>query len=398
MAATGRVYLDYNASAPLLAEAREAVGEALALTGNPSSVHGEGRALRSLIEQAREDVAALVNANPAEVVFTSGATESNVTVLAAGWDAVAMAGIEHDSVLAPVRASAARVIDLAVGADGVVSLAGLAEALASAAGAGRGVVALQMANNETGVLQPVADVAAIAREHGLKVHTDAVQAAGRVEIDFAALGADTMALSAHKMGGPKGVGALVVRDGVELAALIRGGGQERRRRAGTENAGGIAGFGAAARVARERLSELTRVAGMRDRLEALLLAATPGAVIFGAGAARIGNTTCIGVAGRASEITVIKLDVAGFAVSAGAACSSGRVAMSHVLAGMGVEPQAARGAIRISIGFETTAADIDAFAAAWQASHASVPVVPGRAQPKLEIRGRTFETVSAIGE
>ena len=370
----------------------------LDLTGNPSSVHGEGRVLRGIVEQARDDVAALVNAKPSEVVFTSGATEANVTALAAGWDTVVMAGIEHESVLAPVRASAARVVDAPVEAAGVVSLAGLAAALEYHAGTGRGVVALQLANNETGVLQPVAQAAELARQYGYSAHTDAVQAAGRIAINFTALGVDTMALSAHKLGGPKGIGALVIRDGVELAPLIRGGGQERRRRAGTENVAAIAGFGAAARVASARLADMPRITAFRDRLEASMLEATPRAAIFGAGAARLGNTICIGVAGRASEITVIKLDVAGFAVSAGAACSSGRVAASHVLASMGADAGVARGAIRISIGHETAEQDIEAFANAWRALNETKPAASTRARPSDEIRGPAGIAASAIGE
>src|SRR5262245_54812411 len=246
-----RAYLDWNAGAPLRPEARAAVLAALDVVGNPSSPHTEGRRARAIVEDAREEVAALVGAKPAEVVFTSGATEANNWVLAGGWQAILLAGIEHDSVLAPARNHArggkTRVHDLAVAESGVVAVEAVTEGAREFSGSGaaaRHLLSLQVANNETGVVQPVATGAAAARRHGLAVHTDAVQAAGRVAVDFKALGADYLSLSAHKLGGPKGVGALVIRDGATLPAFISGGGQERRRRAGTENVPAIAGFGA----------------------------------------------------------------------------------------------------------------------------------------------------------
>ena len=365
-----RTYLDYNASAPLLPQAREAMLAALACEGNASSVHAEGRRLRAMIEAARDDVASLVGAKPADVVFTSGATEANVTVLSGGWDSVFVAGIEHDSVLAPVRASGARLIGVPVHGSGVIDAGAIAaRVLKGFEPYGRAVIALQLANNETGVVQPVAEVAAFAREHGMFCHSDGVQAAGRLAIDFDALGVDTLAISAHKIGGPKGVGALVIRDGATINRFMSGGGQERRRRAGTENVAGIAGFGVAARLAVAGLAEFARLAALRDRLERGLLALTPQAVVFGALAERLGNTTCVGVPGMAAEIVVIKLDMAGFAVSAGSACSSGKVGASHVLAAMGAEPEAARGAIRISLGPASTAHDVDAFLGQWLDIH-----------------------------
>ncbi len=393
-----RTYLDYNASAPLLPQAREAVSATLALDGNPSSVHAEGRRLRGIIEAARDDVAALVGARPADVVFTSGATEANVMALGRGWGTILLSELEHDSVLVPARSSGARVVGVPVLPSGVIDASGIAaEVLTGSVPLGRTVIALQMANNETGVLQPVAEVAAFAREHGLSCHTDAVQAAGRVAIDFEALGVETLALSAHKIGGPKGVGALIIRDGFEVAKLISGGGQERRRRAGTENVAGIAGFGAAARVAGHGLAEFARLAVLRDRLERGVLQLTPRAVVFGQDADRVANTSCIGMAGKSAEISVIKFDVAGFAVSAGSACSSGRVGSSQVLAAMGSEPDAARGAIRISIGPATRVEEIDSFLAAWREIHkASVDAgrgtynefgIGGQAQVAVSVRG-----------
>jgi cysteine desulfurase len=243
-----RTYLDWNATAPLRREARAAMVAALDVTGNPSSPHAEGRRARAIMEDAREQVAAFVRAKPAEVVFTSGGTEANNAVLAGGWNTILLSGIEHDSVLAPARVSPAGLIEITVGTDGVVSRSSLAEQIGRKR-EGRTLLSLQMANNETGALQPVVEAARQAKAHGLAVHSDAVQAAGRLAIDMAALGVDYLTLSAHKLGGPKGIGALIVREGASLPSLIVGGGQERRRRAGTENVAAIAGFGAAAEAA-----------------------------------------------------------------------------------------------------------------------------------------------------
>src|SRR5436190_2283809 len=364
-----RTYLDWNATAPLRREARVAMLAALDVAGNPSSPHAEGRRARAIVEDARERVAALVGAKPAEVVFTSGGTEANNAVLATGWDAILVSGVEHDSVLAPARGCGARLIDISVGSDGIARhdvLAGRMTQLGKA----RALVSLQMANNETGALQSVADVAALAREHGLAVHSDAVQAAGRVPIDMRALGVDYLTLSAHKLGGPKGVGVLVIRDGAGLPAFITGGGQERRRRAGTENVAAIAGFGAAAEAARRDLARMQGVQGLREQLEAQVRTITPHAVIVAESAARLPNTTILALPGASAETLVIALDLAGIAVSAGAACSSGKVGASHVLAAMGVAPQLARGAIRISLGHGSTERDVASFLGAW--SHIAV--------------------------
>jgi cysteine desulfurase len=235
-----------------------------------------------------------------------------------------------------------------------------------AAGSGATLVSLQLANNETGATQPVAEAALAARERGHVMHTDAVQAAGRIATDFRALGCDLMSLSAHKIGGPKGVGALIVREGFSLRPLIWGGGQERRRRGGTENAAGIAGFGAAAREAAREAIGMERVSALRDRLEEGVLRLSPDAMIVAAKSRRLPNTSCIAWPGRLAETLVIKLDLAGIAVSAGAACSSGKVGRSHVLAAMGLSPEIASSAIRVSIGASTTEKDIAAFLAAWE--------------------------------
>ncbi|WP_072397110.1 cysteine desulfurase family protein [Hyphomicrobium sp. CS1GBMeth3] len=356
-----RTYLDYNATAPLRTEARDAVVAALDAFGNASSVHAEGRRARSLIDEAREAIAALVGADASEIVFTSGATEANTWALSAPWERVALAGVEHDSVRAPATAFAtargAEVVGLPVSSEGIVDFTAAPEGA---------LLVLQLANNETGVLQDVAAAGLWATENGARLHTDAVQAPGRVAIDFRTLGAATMSLSAHKIGGPKGIGALVVGSGVALDPLFTGGGQEMRRRAGTENVAAIAGFGAAARAALRDLENAPRIAALRDRLEAEVLAATPEAIVIGSGAPRLPNTSSIALSGVSAETLVIKLDLMGLAVSAGAACSSGKVGESHVLRAMGLRSEIANSAIRVSLGPETTENDIAAFVAAWR--------------------------------
>ena len=362
-----RAYLDYNATAPLCSEAKVAMIEALDVVGNPSSVHMEGRRARGVVESARESVARLVGAKPSEVVFTSGASEANAWVMAQPWQTILMSGIEHDSVLAPAHAAKCNVVELATGRDGIVCVEQIAEYVLKHGVPRPAVIALQMANNETGVIQPVREVAEFARAHGILMHSDAVQAAGRVPVDFAALGLDTMAISAHKLGGPKGIGALIIRDHLDLVPMLRGGGQERRRRAGTENVAAIAGFGAAAEAAHAELRSMAAVESLRDDLEAHIRAISPRAEIIGEASPRIGNTIAVALPGKLAETLVIRLDLAGVAVSAGSACSSGKVGASHVLEAMGLGPEIASGTIRISLGRETTKDDIAAFVAAWQA-------------------------------
>ena len=354
-------YLDYNASAPLCDEARAALVGALGVTGNPSSVHRSGRAARRLVEDARERVAAMVGAAPDQVVFTSGGTEANNLALrGTGRRAVLVSATEHDSVLE----AAPEAVRIPVDGEGLVDPGALDELLGEAEHPA--LVSVMLANNETGVIQPVAEIARIAHRHGALLHCDAVQGAGRLAIDFAALGADLMTLSSHKIGGPRGVGALIVAGSIDLAALNVGGGQERGRRAGTENVAGIAGFGAAARLAAS-LGEVERIAGLRARLEREALARVPRARVFGAGAPRLANTVTLGIPGRAAETQVMALDLAGIAVSAGAACSSGKLAPSHVLRAMGVGEDWAACAIRVSLGRATTGADISRFLDAWTA-------------------------------
>lgn len=334
-----RVYLDWNATTPLRPEARAAMAAALEVSGNPSSVHAEGRAARALVERARETVAAAFGAEPAQVAFTSGATEAAALALS-GRDLVA-APIEHDCVAAWTRP------ELAVGADGLV------------AAADPDRTALQAANPETGVLQDLpAGIAVV----------DAAQAAGKIPFAFAWSGAEMALISAHKFGGPKGVGALFLRDGAEAAQVLRGGGQELGRRAGTENVVGIAGMAAAAAAAARDLAEgvWERVREVRDILESALAPAAETTIFVGKAAPRrLPNVVCLATAGWKGETQVMAMDLAGFAVSAGSACSSGRVKGSRTLAAMGLPPEAAGGAVRVSIGPATTEAEVLAFAEAW---------------------------------
>ena len=361
-----RTYLDYNATTPLREEAREAMCAALEAEGNPSSVHAEGREARAIVEKAREEVAGFVNAEPAEVVFTSGATEANNWALAKVWDTIFAADIEHDSILAPAHASGAHVQEIALSPDGVIDLAALEEALGNGkTERGKTLLTVQMANNETGILQPVAEIAKLARAHQAIVHTDAVQAVGRMSVDVRALKADLVSLSSHKIGGPKGAGALIIRDGFHFSPLLTGGGQERRRRAGTENVAAIAGFGAAAAAANREREDTARIRALRDKIEQEVRSRDADAHIIGSQSPRLANTSCIARPGIKAETQVIKLDLAGIAVSAGAACSSGKVGESHVLAAMGLPEDIRDSAIRVSLGHASTEDDVAAFLAAW---------------------------------
>jgi cysteine desulfurase len=371
---TDRIYLDWNATAPLRPQARAAALAALDSSGNPSSVHAEGRAARRLIEEAREKVAALVAAEPRNVVFTSGGTEANMLALtpASGPDGkvpdrLLISALEHPSVLAGGRFAAAAVQRVPATGDGRIDLAALADALAAMEGR-RALVSLMLANNETGVVQPVSEAARVTREAGGVLHVDAVQAAGRIPCDIKVIGADLLTLSGHKIGALKGVGAVVRRDAAVPfpAPLIKGGGQERGARAGTENVAGIAAFGAAAAAALMDLgAEAGAMRALRDRLEAGLRSASPDLVVFGAEAERLPNTTLFALNGMKAETAVIAFDLEGIAVSSGAACSSGKVQPSHVLAAMGVPPQLARAAVRVSLGPTTTQSEIDRTIQAW---------------------------------
>ncbi len=360
------VYLDHNATTPLRAEARDAMACALDQLGNPSSVHGFGRAARRIVEKARGRVAALVGAGSGfDVVFTSGGTEANNTALRGGGrQRILVSAVEHPSVLQAVPDAELIPVD----GDGVVDLDALARLLA--ADDTPALVAVMLANNETGVIQPVARVAEVARAHGASVHCDAVQAAGKVPVDIEALGVHMLSLSAHKLGGPLGVGALVVTRDVALKPLVRGGGQEKGLRAGTENAPAIAGFGAAADAARAGLESFARLGRWRDRLESRLREVAPAVRIHGARTDRLPNTSCFGLAGTAAEVQVMALDLSGVAVSSGSACSSGRVSKSHVLEAMGAAD--AKSAIRVSFGWTSEEHELDQFLEAWGALYARI--------------------------
>jgi cysteine desulfurase len=369
-----RTYLDFNATAPLRPISREKMLSSLELIGNPSSVHAEGRAARAMIEEARAAVARLVGAEARDVTFTGSGTEAANLVLTPSIEAGAAAppsrlivsAGEHPCVLRGHRFAPAAVETAPLDAEGRIDLGAL-EAVVMRPGAGRAMLALQGANNETGAVQPVAEAAAIVHAaHGIVV-CDAVQLAGRAPCAIHALGADFLFVSAHKLGGPKGAGALVAASPALRIAepLLRGGGQERGLRAGTENVAAIAGFGAAALEAeRELASEGERLSRLRDGLAAQVFAVAPDAIVFGAEALRVPNTLCFAVPGIAAETLVIGLDLAGIAVSSGSACSSGKVTRSHVLTAMGIAPGLAAGAVRLSLGWSSTFEDVAHFGAA----------------------------------
>ncbi len=372
-----RTYLDWNATAPLRPEARAAMLAALDAVGNPSSVHHEGRAARHLVEQARERLAALVGAEPRNVVFTSGGTEANRMALSAalqtpdhkaGFDRLMMSAVEHASVRAGGGFDAGQVEEIPVTADGVVDLGTLERRLGDRQSQGLRppLVSIMAANNETGVIQPVETAVALVHAAGGLLHVDAVQAVGRIPFDMNRAGADLLTVSAHKLGGPQGVGALIRRSTALHFSepLLKGGGQERGARAGTENVAGIAGFGAAAASAAAAMrTDGDRMRVLRDRLEAGLQDGP--AVVFGRNADRLPNTSLFAAPGISAETALINLDLDGFAVSSGSACSSGKVTASHVLAAMGVSGDLASGAIRLSIGPSTREIDIDRFLKAW---------------------------------
>ena len=355
-------YLDHNATTPVRPQAAAAVAAALALTGNPSSVHRFGREMRRRLEEARERVAALVGAAPAEIVFTSGGTEANaLAIRGSGRRRVLISAIEHAS----VQAAAGAAEHVRVTEDGVIDCGAL-EAMLSADPA-PALIAVMLANNETGVIQKIDEVVDLARRHGALVHCDAVQAAGKLPLNAIALGVDFLSVSAHKIGGPAGSGALFVRGETPLVAELQGGGQERGRRAGTENLAGIVGFGVAAEIALSELSEADRLARWRDDLERRVTGSAPDARIFGASAARLPNTSCLAMPGVTSAVQLMVFDLAGLAVSAGSACSSGKIARSHVLRAMGIGAEEAARAIRVSLGWTTTMQDINRFVGAWDA-------------------------------
>jgi cysteine desulfurase len=367
-----RIYLDWNATTPLRREAREAMTAALEFFGNPSSVHWEGRRARKLVEDARTTIAGAIGARPRDVTFTSGGTEANASALRPGLrraqnppvERLLVSAIEHASVLAGGGFPHEAFETVGVTSDGLLDLGRLRAALQ---GKPPALVSVMLANNETGAVQPVAAASEIVHAEGGLLHVDAIQAFGRIPINIRELGADLVTLSAHKIGGPKGVGALILSEGLSgLEPLLRGGGQELRRRAGTEDVAGIAGFAAAAGAAITALSaDGARIEALRNRLEAGLRE-TAGVILFSAAVQRLPNTTLVTVPGLRAETAVIGFDLEGIAVSSGSACSSGKVQPSHVLEAMGFGREIAQGAVRLSLGWSTSVADIDRCLEAWR--------------------------------
>ena len=367
-----RVYLDWNATTPLRPEARAAMEAAWDLSGNPSSVHAEGRHARRLVEDARAALAGAVGAMARNVVFTSGGTEANALALAPGLrrgsgapvERLLVSAVEHASVLAGGRFRPEAIRSVGVTRSGVLDLDQLRAALE---GGPPALVSVMLANNETGALQPVAEASEIVHAAGGVLHVDAIQALGKIPVDIHALQADLLTVSAHKIGGPKGVGAVILAEGLAgFEPLLRGGGQELGRRAGTENVAGIAGFGAAVRASMEALEgDAVRLEELRNRLERGLRQ-QEGIIVFSEDEKRLPNTTLFTVPGLKAETAVIGFDLAGIAVSSGSACSSGKVQPSHVLEAMGFGPDIAQGAVRLSLGWSTSSADIDRCLEAWR--------------------------------
>lgn len=356
-------YLDYNAGAPVRPQVIAAVTEILAMGGNPSSVHGWGRRIKAQIDQARHDVARLVDADPRSVVFTSGGTEANnIALKGTGRTRVFVSSIEHPSVATVIPDCTV----IPVGSDGIVDLASLEGMLGDGSDA---LVSVMWANNETGIIQPIADVARLAHAKGALVHCDAAQAMGRVSVSVSDVGVDFLTLSGPKLGAPSGIGAFITKDpDFQVASLLLGGGQERRRRAGTENVSGIVGLGCAATIAEGEMRSLTALNALRDlrdRLEAGVMARVPGARIIGQDGARLGNTSCISLPGVETTTQVMALDLDGVMVGAGSACSSGKMGKSTVLKAMGLDDEIVRSSIRVSLGWGSIPADVSKFLDAW---------------------------------
>lgn len=355
------VYLDYNATAPARPEVIAAVADAMTLPGNPSSVHTAGRQARRAVEDARNQVARLVGTASPNVVFTSGATESNNIALR-GWDRdmrVLTSTVEHPSVMEACEAER-----IPVTGAGLLDMNAL-EGLLSGPDDRQALVSVMLVNNETGVIQPMDAIIALARKYGAVVHCDAVQAAGKLPLDFDGSGLDLLSLSSHKIAGPKGIGALIINPEHHIRSLIHGGGQEKGRRSGTENVAATVGFGLAAEIALRDMEKQSDYKALRDRIEAMLRDAVPQAVVIGADSDRVATVTCLALPGVGSETQVMSMDLAGISVSAGSACSSGKVKRSHVVSAMGFGDDIAGSTIRVSLGWNTSAEDIDRFVDAY---------------------------------
>lgn len=356
--------MDYNATAPIKASVIEAVAKAMKTAGNPSSVHTAGRAARQIVETARQNIAALVGSRTRDVTFCSGGTEaSNAVIRGCGAASIIIAKTEHDCGLAAAKLAGIPVHYVDVGKDGLLDMTSLQAALDDAPKPA--LVSVMLVNNETGVIQPIAEISVLAHEYGALVHTDAVQAAGKLLFDFKELGADYLTLSAHKIGGPQGVGAIITTPTAPLKPLIAGGGQELGRRSGTENVAGIAGFGVAAIEALTEVSKYNKLALLRDRFELAVSRHANSAVIAASDAPRVGSTSCVIMPNVRGETQVMHFDLNGISVSSGSACSSGKVKVSHVLSAMGYSDEEAACSLRVSLGLDTSEADIDRLIKAW---------------------------------
>ncbi len=348
-----RAYLDHNATSPLRPSVKAVMTAAMELCGNPSSVHAEGRAARKLIDDAREAIAFKIGSLPQMVTFTSGGTEANnMAIKGIAASRILVSAVEHPSVLEAAKASGKPVEIIPVDGQGLVNMAALEAMMVGP----KALVSIMLANNETGVIQDIPAIAALVSKAGHILHVDAVQGFGKIPVNFGLLGCDALTIAAHKVGGPKGAGALVLRDRLVVDPLIVGGGQELRRRSGTENTIAIAGFGAVAQDAD------LNIAPLADEL----LQALAGSILFSDGAFKLVNTFCFATPGFRADTLLMKLDLEGIAVSSGSACSSGKVARSHVLDAMGIPSELAQGALRISLGWNTTPADIQHFSAVWR--------------------------------
>jgi len=365
-------YLDYNATTPVKPDVAEAMTSALLQFGNPSSVHRHGRLARRLVEDAREDVALLLGARPREIVFTSGGTEANNLALGLAkregpLSRVMVSSLEHASVLETAQALTTELKIIPATPEGVINLDLLRKLLDESREAeGKTLVSIMLVNNETGVIQPVREACALAHDAGALFHCDAIQAVGKMEFSFSDLDVDLMSISAHKFGGPMGAGALIVRESLNLPPFIRGGSQEEKRRGGTQNVPGIVGLGHAAALARRDFMHLREIGLWRDHLEEKVSTMAQDVVFFGKRAPRIPTTSCFALPGLSAEMQVIALDLAGVSVSAGAACSSGKVTPSHVLGAMGASAEEAVSAIRISMGWKSTEQDVSRLLNAWR--------------------------------
>lgn len=349
-----RAYLDYNATCPIRPEVIASTADAMRVTGNASSIHADGRAARKIVEDARTDVANLANVRAAQVIFNSGATEGNNTILSGYRDKVVfISAIEHPSVME----AAPHAKKIPVTKDGIIDLAAFEKMLSAETPA---LVSVQLVNSETGVIQPIGDIAALAKSKGALVHCDAVQAAGRIALDFKSLGVDYLTLSAHKFGGPMGIGALIFREGLQIPKFLHGGGQEKRQRAGTENVAAIAGFGTAAKLALEGLDDYrAKTSGFQKTLEAAIKKTANDIVVVSENAPRVSNTTAVIIPGTSAETMLMAMDLESVSISSGSACSSGTFKPSHVIMAMGFGDDSAKSALRFSTGWATTTAEID---------------------------------------